>query len=130
MRVVQHPPADERDPDPTLVGLRDRAVRHRRRRAQPAARRARLGADLLQPQHVRLLLIDHRRSDSIFAVKLRLGVGAVLVADVEQVLDVPRHHPKLAHDQDSPAQMAPHTNTNSNGGASVGRWRASGWTSI
>ena len=42
-RVVQHPPAQERDPDPPLVRRRDRAVRHRglERSLEPAKRRSR-----------------------------------------------------------------------------------------
>jgi hypothetical protein len=94
---VKHSSADERDTNTALVGCRNRPVRHRdgQRGLQPAERGLR--ADLLQRQHVWLLTIDHGPQRLDLRRELGLGLRAVLVTDVEQVLDVPRHHPKLPH---------------------------------
>ena len=96
-RVPQHPPAEKRDADPTLIGLRDNFVRHRglERRLQLAERALR--PDLLEAEDVRLLLVDHRPQRLDLRLQLALGLGPVLGADVEQVLDVPAHHLELRH---------------------------------
>ena len=87
----------EGDPDPAIVGRGDRPVWQRvvQRRLQPLERALR--TDLLKPEHVRSLSVDHRPQRLDLGRELLLRVGAVLVPDLEQVLDVPAHDPKMRH---------------------------------
>jgi class 3 adenylate cyclase len=96
-RVVQHAPAEESDPDPALVGLGDRAMRHRGLEGGLESAERALGADLLQAEHVRRLLVDHRPQRLDLRLEFGLALGTVLVADVKQVFDVPGHHLELRH---------------------------------
>ena len=47
--------------------------------------------------HVWFRIVDDGCQGGNFGCELGLGVGAVRCADFEEVLHVPRHHPKLAH---------------------------------
>jgi hypothetical protein len=72
-------------------------VGHRWVELRLESREGTLGADLLEAEDVGLPRIDHGRERVELRVEFRLSLGSVVVPDVEQVLDIPRHHSELRH---------------------------------